>query len=220
MAVDERQLTDLTSGLDALEITLPRRDSWARRIWSATWPKVLATAIVFGIWQILYSTEWRPHFALPSPSESIQAIFDNSSVIWTAVQTTLSRAVYGYTIALVIGVTVGALVARNRILRAGVGSMITGLQTMPSVAWFPAAILVFHLDEKAIIFVVARGRSSIANGLINGIDNISPVLAPDAAGARRLSAFWNVILPAAMPSFIGGLKQGGLLRGAACSQAS
>jgi NitT/TauT family transport system permease protein len=211
MAVDERQLTNLTSGLDALEITLPRRDSWARRIWSATWPKVLATAIVFGIWQILYSTEWRPHFALPSPSESIQAIFDNSSVIWTAVQTTLSRAVYGYTIALVIGVTVGALVARNRILRAGVGSMITGLQTMPSVAWFPAAILVFHLDEKAIIFVVVLGAApSIANGLINGIDNISPVLlrAGRVLGARRLSAFWNVILPAAMPSFIGGLKQG------------
>ena len=103
-------------------------------------------------------------------------------------QTTLSRAVYGYAIALVIGVTVGALVARNRVLRAGVGSMITGLQTMPSVAWFPAAILVFHLDEKAIIFVVVLGAApSIANGLINGIDNISPVLlrAGRVLGARR-----------------------------------
>ena len=211
MAVDERQLNDLTSGLDALEIVLPKRESWARKLWRATWPKVLATAIVFGIWQILYSTEWRPHFALPSPSESIQAIFDNSSVIWTAVQTTMYRAVYGYTIALLIGVTVGALVARTPVLRAGVGSMITGLQTMPSVAWFPAAILVFHLDEKAIIFVVVLGAApSIANGLINGIDNISPVLlsAGRVLGARRLAAFWNVILPAAMPSFIGGMKQG------------
>ena len=211
MAVDERQLTDLTSGLDALEITLPRRESWAKRIWSATWPKVLATAIVFGIWEALYLLEVWPHFAFPSPGESIQAIFDNSSVIWTAVQTTLGRAVYGYAIALVIGVTVGALVARNRVLRAGIGSMITGLQTMPSVAWFPAAVLVFHLDQKAIIFVVVLGAApSIANGLINGIDNISPVLlrAGRVLGARRLAAFWNVVLPAAMPSFIGGLKQG------------
>jgi NitT/TauT family transport system permease protein len=211
MAVDERQLSNLTSGLDALEITLPRRDSWARRIWSATWPKVLATAIVFGIWETLYLLEVWPHFAFPSPVDSIQAIFDNGSVIWTAIQNTLYRAVYGYAIALVIGITVGALVARNRVLRAGIGSMITGLQTMPSVAWFPAAVLVFHLDEKAIIFVVVLGAApSIANGLINGIDNISPVLlrAGRVLGARRLSAFWNVVLPAAMPSFIGGLKQG------------
>ena len=51
---------------------------------------------------------------------------------------------------------------------------------------------------------------SIANGLINGIDNIPPVLlrAGRVLGARRFSAFRNVILPAALPSFVGGLKQG------------
>jgi NitT/TauT family transport system permease protein len=211
MAVDERHLDTLTSGLDALEFELPRRTSWPRRIWGSLWPKLFAAGIVFGIWQLLYSLEVWPHFAFPSPVDSIQSIFDNRDVVGTAIQNTLTRAVYGYTIALVIGVTVGALVARNRILRAGIGSMITGLQTMPSVAWFPAAVLVFHLDEKAIIFVVVLGAApSIANGLINGIDNISPVLlrAGRVLGARRLSAFWNVILPAAMPSFIGGLKQG------------
>ena len=89
--------------------------------------------------------------------------------------------------------------------------MITGLQTMPSVAWFPAAVLIFHLNETAIIFVVVLGAApSIANGLINGIDNIPPVLlrAGRVLGARRFSAFRNVVLPAALPSFVGGLKQG------------
>jgi NitT/TauT family transport system permease protein len=89
--------------------------------------------------------------------------------------------------------------------------MITGLQTMPSVAWFPAALLLFKLTDGAIIFVVVLGAApSIANGLINGIDNISPVLlrAGKVMGARRFTAFRTVILPAAMPSFIGGLKQG------------
>ena len=48
---------------------------------------------------------------------------------------------------------------------------------MPSVAWFPAAILLFKLSEGAILFVVVIGAApSIANGLINGIDNIPPVL--------------------------------------------
>jgi NitT/TauT family transport system permease protein len=208
MVVDERQLT---SGLDALEVPLAPRRSRARKLWRAAWPKLLAIAIVWAIWQFLYAIEWRPHTAFPSPEQAVSWIFDNWSVTWTAIRNTLGRAVTGYALALAIGVTIGALVARIPVLRAAVGSMITGLQTMPSVAWFPAAILIYGLKDGAIIFVVVLGAApSIANGLINGIDNISPVLlrAGKVMGARRFTAFRTVILPAAMPSFIGGLKQG------------
>jgi NitT/TauT family transport system permease protein len=208
MAVDERELT---AGLDALEIPVAPRVSRALRIWRATWPKLLAIGIVWAVWQFLYWIEWKPHFALPSPEQAVQSIFDDWTVISKAIRNTLSRAVYGYALALLIGTVVGALVARVKVLRAAIGSMITGLQTMPSVAWFPAAVLLFGLNDSAIIFVVVMGAApSIANGLINGIDNISPVLlrAGKVLGARRLMAFRTVILPAAMPSFIGGLKQG------------
>jgi NitT/TauT family transport system permease protein len=111
----------------------------------------------------------------------------------------------------VIGVGVGAAVARIPVLRAAIGSMITGLQTMPSVAWYPLALLLFKLSEGAIFFVIVIGAApSIANGLINGVDNISPVLlrAGKVLGAKRLDSFRYVILPAALPSFVGGLKQG------------
>jgi NitT/TauT family transport system permease protein len=211
MAVDERQIDELTRGLDTLEVALPRKESRARRLWRATWPKLLAVAIVLGIWQLLYHIEWKPHYAFPSPAEAFRSIYDNWDVVWKAVRTTLGRAVYGYALALLIGTTVGALVARIPVLRAAIGSMITGLQTMPSVAWFPAALLLFKATEGAIIFVVVLGAApSIANGLINGIDNIPPVLlrASRVLGAKRFAAFRSVILPAAMPSFIGGLKQG------------
>jgi NitT/TauT family transport system permease protein len=208
MAVDERTLT---AGLDALEVPVAPRVSRARRLWQSAWPKLLAIAIVWAIWQFLYWIEWKPHYALPSPDQAVQSIFDHWDVISTAIRNTLSRAVYGYALALLIGTTIGALVARNKVLRAGIGSMITGLQTMPSVAWFPAAVLLFGLNDSAIIFVVVMGAApSIANGLINGIDNISPVLlrAGRILGARRFTAFRTVILPASLPSFIGGLKQG------------
>jgi NitT/TauT family transport system permease protein len=211
MAVESRDPSELSTGLDALEVPIARREPRARRLWRATWPKLLAIAFVWAVWQFLYSIEWRPHYAFPSPEEAVQSIFDNWSVISTAIRNTLARAIYGYSLALVIGVTVGALVARISVLRAAVGSMITGLQTMPSVAWFPAALLIYGLNDSAIIFVVVLGAApSIANGLINGIDNISPVLlrAGKVMGARRFTAFRTVILPAAMPSFIGGLKQG------------
>jgi len=155
--------------------------------------------------------EWRPSYALASPADTFRALFDNWSVISDALGRTLVRAVKGYALALVIGSVIGALVARIPVLRAAIGSMITGLQTMPSVAWFPLALLIFHLSEAAITFVIVIGAApAIANGLINGIDNIQPVLlrAGRVLGARRVAAFRYVILPAALPSFVGGLKQG------------
>ena len=211
MAVRDQELTQLETGLDALEAPLPRRVSRARKLWRATWPKLVATTIVFGIWEFLWLIEWRDRSAFPSPAQALSFIFDNFDVVSEAAVNTLGRGVKGFAIALLIGSVVGALVARIPVLRAGVGSMITGLQTMPSVAWFPAAVLVFHLSETAIIFVVVLGAApSIANGLINGIDNIPPVLlrAGRVLGARRFAAFRNVVLPAALPSFVGGLKQG------------
>jgi sulfonate transport system permease protein len=208
MAVDERTLT---AGLDALEVPVAPRVSRALRVWRTAWPKLLAVAIAWALWQLLYWIEWKPHYALPSPEQAVQSIFDNWDVISTAIRNTLSRAVYGYALALVIGTTIGALVARNKVLRAGIGSMITGLQTMPSVAWFPAAVLLFGLNDSAIIFVVVMGAApSIANGLIGGVDHVPPILirAGNVLGARGFTLLRSVILPAALPGYIGGLKQG------------
>jgi NitT/TauT family transport system permease protein len=111
----------------------------------------------------------------------------------------------------VVGTLVGLTVARVRVLRAAVGSLITGLQSMPSVAWFPLAILLFQLSEAAILFVVVLGAApSIANGLIAGVDQIPPLLvrAGRTLNARGLSLYRFVILPAALPGYVAGLKQG------------
>jgi NitT/TauT family transport system permease protein len=148
---------------------------------------------------------------LPGPRRVWDSFVENFGTNMEAAWTTLSRGFRGFAFALVVGTIIGALVARNRVLRSAIGSMITGLQTMPSVAWFPLAILLFKLDEGAIFFVVVLGAApSIANGLISGIDHIQPILlrAGRVLGAKRWSSFRYVILPAALPSFVAGLKQG------------
>jgi NitT/TauT family transport system permease protein len=112
---------------------------------------------------------------------------------------------------LVSGVAFGTAVARSRLLRSAFGSFITGLQTMPSVAWFPLALLLFKRSEAAILFGVILGAApSIANGVISGIDQIPPLYlrAGRVLGARRLAMYRHVILPAALPDFVAGLKQG------------
>ena len=199
------------AGLDHLETVLPRRRSRAARIWAAAWPKLLAVAIVLIAWQLVVWSGWKPEYVLPGPRAVWDSFVENFSTNMDAAWTTLQRGFKGFAFALVIGTIVGALVARNRVLRSAIGSLITGLQTMPSVAWFPLAILLFKLGEGAIFFVVVLGAApSIANGLISGIDHIQPILlrAGTVLGARRWKMFRHVILPAALPSFVAGLKQG------------
>jgi sulfonate transport system permease protein len=199
------------SGLDHLETALPPQPSLGARVWSAAWPKLLAVAIVLLVWQLIVWSGWKPEYVLPGPRRVWDSFVENFGTNMDAAWTTLQRGFRGFAFALVIGTIIGALVARNRVLRSAIGSLITGLQTMPSVAWFPLAILLFKLDEGAIFFVVVLGAApSIANGLISGIDHIQPILlrAGRVLGARRWSAFRYVILPAALPSFVAGLKQG------------
>jgi len=96
-------------------------------------------------------------------------------------------------------------------VRIAIGSLITGLQTMPSIAWFPQANLLFGLDDSAIYFVVVLGAApSIANGLIGGIDSVPPLLrrVGRSMGASPTSLYRDFVVPAAMPSVVAGLKQG------------
>jgi NitT/TauT family transport system permease protein len=209
----DRSLREELAGLDALELApRPRRDRLTR-IWSATWPKLAATAIGLLIWQIVVWTGWRPTYVLPPPGPVFQELWNgivHGNVI-EATGVTLRRALIGYSIALVVGVVVGSVISRIRPLRSAFGSLITGLQTMPSIAWFPAAILLFKISEAAITFVVVLGAApAIANGLIAGADNVPPVLlrAGHILGARRLSLYRHVVLPGSLPTFVSGMKQG------------
>jgi len=205
--------TAALAGLDALEAQHLARAPLAQRLWSATWPKALAIAIVLGLWEVVVLSGWRPTYVLPGPLEVLGRLWQDlgTANLWQAVAITMRRAVWGFGLAVAIGLSIGTLVTRFAVLRAAIGSLITGLQTMPSIAWFPLAILLFGLTEEAITFVVVLGAApSVANGLIHGIDHIPPVLtrAGRALGARGLAMYRHVILPAAMPSFVGGLKQG------------
>lgn len=201
------------AGLDHLELAAERRRSLPRRVWSVTWPKLAAVALFLGAWQLVYWSGWKPEFLLPSPATAFGELWDEMQTadFWRAAGTTMRRALVGFALAIGIGGFVGIAVTRLRPLRIAIGSMITGLQTMPSVAWFPLAILLFGLREQAILFVVVLGAApSIANGIIAGIDNVPPILrrVGRTMGARGVALYRDVIVPAALPSMIAGLKQG------------
>lgn len=201
------------AGLDALDTAPARGRAPARRLWSATWPKGMAVALALAVWQAVVWSGWKPDYLLPGPDQVLPRFFGDLTTAdtWRAVATTMRRAVTGFALATVIGLALGTAVARSRVLRSGIGMMITGLQTMPSITWFPLALMLFQLSEAAIIFVVVIGAApSIANGVIAGIDQVPPLFrrAGHTLGATGWKAYRHVVLPAALPSVVAGLKQG------------
>ena len=213
--LDEKDAAaDRISGLDSLELG-PKKEKGAlgKRIWASTWPKLLAIAIVIGIWQLVYLSEWRPAYVLPAPADVFAELGElaTEAKFWDGVRLTMTRALTGFALAVVIGTVIGAAVSRFTPLRAAIGSLITGLQTMPSIMWFPLAILLFQLGEEAILFVVVIGAApSVANGLISGIDYVPRtwLRVGQVMGMKGLAKYRHLILPASLPSFVSGLKQG------------
>jgi NitT/TauT family transport system permease protein len=203
-------------GLDRLELApLQAGRDPGRRLrtaWSAVWPKLLAVALILVIWEIVHLTGWKS-YVLKGPGTVLPDLWHqmHHALLWQAIGITLRRAVMGYALSIVIGSVLGVLVARIPLLRAGVGSIITGLQTMPSIVWFPVGIVLFGLSTLTILFVMILGAApSIANGLITGVDYTPPLLlrAGKTMGLRGFALYRYLILPASLPAYVAGMKQG------------
>jgi NitT/TauT family transport system permease protein len=195
------------------QVTEEQRQRPGARLWSWTWPKLAAVVLFLAVWQVVVWSGWKPDYVLPGPVPVFQRLAEDLSQpgFYVGVGATLRRALLGYSIAVVIGSALGLLVARVPIVRKAVGHAILGLQSMPSIAWFPLAILLFQLTEGAILFVVILGAApAVASGLLSGVDHVQPLLVRvgRVMGATGLRLYRYVILPAALPGFVGGLKQG------------
>jgi NitT/TauT family transport system permease protein len=128
-----------------------------------------------------------------------------------AVLASAKRIFLGYMLSIIIGIFVGLAIVRFKYLDENVSPLILGLQTLPSICWLPFSILWYGLNESAIIFVITIGSTfAVSIAIESGMKNINPlfVRAAKTMGAKGFSLYWNVIIPASLPSIISGLKQG------------
>ncbi len=206
-------LAGLEAGLDALETRTAARPPARQVLRAKVLPPVTAVVLVLVAWQLAYHFQAKPHYELPSPAEvagSVRAMWLQGTLlgyVWTSV----SRGALGFVVSVLIGTPLGLLVARVAPVRAAIGPILSGLQAMPSVAWVPAAIIWFGLNDSTVYAVVLLGAvPSIANGLVSGVDQVPPLFlrAGRVIGATGLRAVRHVLLPAALPGYLSGLKQG------------
>ncbi len=210
---DDRAIAEALKGLDALDTpTVVGKPRW-RRALTVGVPPFAALVLFIVVWQLIWASAITSEYQVPAPIAVWQSFLGtvDTGQVWSILWTSISRAFVGFAIALVIATPLGLVVAKVPLVRAAIGPILSGLQSLPSVAWVPAAVLWFGLTDATIFFVVLAGSiPSIANGLVAGIDQIPPILprVGRVLGARGLTNARHILLPAALPGYLAGCKQG------------
>ncbi len=168
---------------------------------------------LLALWQFVYELEIWSRLLLPSPEQVWKQLrfYTDNGLIQEAVQTSMRRLLIGYSISLVIGLTIGMASGANKYVDETVGSLVLGLQSLPSITWLPLALLWFGLNEQAIIFVVLMGSIfAVAISARAGIQSIPPLYRRAALtmGANRVQMVRYTLIPAMVPSMAQGLKLG------------
>src|SRR3989304_6574744 len=175
--------------------------------------KIAFYAGIIVVWQIVFSLNiWSVHI-FPSPVQVAQdlayGVADGSLIF--AIATSMWRLVVGLIISIAGGITLGIFMARIESVNQTIGSLVLGLQSIPSVAWVPMAFLWFGLSDAGIIFVtVASSLFAVTINTYSGMKNVPPsyIAAARNMGVSESQLITNVMLPAAFPHLISGFRQG------------
>lgn len=153
-----------------------------------------------------------PAAILPPPSALPRAFWrEVTSGIWFgALTTSLRNYLAGLVIGCLLGVSLGIATGMSRRLEATLAWVVRLLRPIPGLAWVPFAILWFGIDPPAAIFIIGIGVFWIsyfaALGAVHGVDRDLIELA-DAFGFRSAhQKLLKVILPAATPGILAGLR--------------
>ncbi len=175
--------------------------------------KIVFYVALIAVWQGIAMADVWPDSIFPSPAEVIEDLAYSASdgSLFFGIGTSMWRLIVGLAIAIVGGMILGIFMARVRTVNQTIGSLVLGLQSIPSIAWVPLAILWFGLTDAGIIFVTAIGAIfAVTINTYTGVKNIDPnyIDAARNMGAKGSQLITNVLIPAAFPYMISGFKQG------------
>ncbi|PIC71421.1 MULTISPECIES: ABC transporter permease [unclassified Sporosarcina] len=173
--------------------------------------RIVFLGILVAIWEVTSRLSDLPDFMFPSFTQVMSTLISGliSGQILIAIGASLSRLLIGFTIASVLGLVLGYLIWRYKIVEDTLGFLVTALQSIPSIVWFPLAIIWFGLNDFAILFIVTLGATwTMIVNATSGFKNV-PVLYQRVAKSLGSSGFHflrTVILPASVPQLISGLR--------------
>lgn len=150
---------------------------------------------------------------MPAPTDVLNAIgqgFADKTLIYD-ILASFRRLVVGLSIAIVLGVLLGILLAKNKTADETLGTLILALQAVPSIVWLPIAIMWFGLNETSVIFIVILGATLVMTiNMRIGIKNVPPlyIKAASTMGSKGFDMFFKIIFPASIPYAVTGIRLG------------
>jgi ABC-type nitrate/sulfonate/bicarbonate transport system permease component len=166
------------------------------------------------IWQLV-STAIPNKKLLPAPAEVILAFFRSffepigKYTLFSHVIHSLYRVVVGYSIAAVLGVSIGLIMGSSRVAKAIITPIFEFLRPIPPLAWIPMGIIWFGIGESTKYFIIFIATfTTITLNAYTGSKNVDPMLigAAKMLGANNRQIFFTIILPASLPQIFAGLQ--------------
>ena len=178
-----------------------------------TWPRLAIIAVIVALWAVVFATGFYDKIQLPSPASVWDALWshlDGTDGLLALAYRSLLRLFASLAVSIVVGTGIGLAMAASKVVQRSVGSLMVGLQALPSISWLPLAILWFGMSAKAILFVVVVGAvPAVAVATASSVRLVPPALvrAGRTLGASGLELYGKVVLPAAVPGYNAGLQQ-------------
>ena len=209
----------MTAAVDPWVGSAPTDESGGDREWrTAALLRVTSIALFFAVWYA--ATLLNAHvfkvfnpLLLPAPHTVLLAGVEmvRSGELQRDILASLSRVVQGFVLAAIVGVAVGTAVGRSRRLEYLVEPTIELLRPIPPLAFLPMMVLWFGIGETSkVAFIAYAAFFPIFTTTVEGIKYVDPLLIRAAAslGASERDIFRYVVLPAALPNIITGLRIG------------
>ena len=179
--------------------------------------RLLAVALFFAFWAVLsvanQAANWFPPVLFPPPWDILKrgAAMAASGELQTHILISLERVLKGFAIGAVGAVVIGMLVGRSQLAQNFLESILEMLRPIPPLAFLPLMVIWLGIGEMSkIIFIAYTSFFPVFTTTVEGIKYVDPLLirAAQSLGAKERDIFRYVVLPAALPNVIVGLRLG------------
>jgi sulfonate transport system permease protein len=184
---------------------------WSR--WRSTILALLLPVILIVGWEISVRNRLIDLNLYSSPTQILSEIskLTADGVLLRHLESTFLRVTVGFAAGVITATFLGAVTGFSRMSREVLDPLLQSLRSIPSMAWVPLFILWLGINESSKISLIALGVFfPVYLNLMNGVQNVDRKLVEVGlvAGFRGAELVWRIILPASLPAYLVGLRQG------------
>jgi NitT/TauT family transport system permease protein len=202
--------------MSGLQVSLRMQVPRSRGSWRFVRTALLYTMVpvtLLAIWQIASSSGALPDYLLPSPPDVVRGFVEITldGTLATDLWASCKRSITGFVIATLLAVPLGVAIGWFRSVRKSTYFTLLLLMPIPITAWISVAIVWFGIGDRSAIFLVALGAAvPILINTIHGVEWVDKLYVEAALtlGTGPRSILWRIVLPAALPNILTGLRLG------------